>query len=365
MSTPFFADCADLQSLPEQEDLYALSAYCNLDHANGIDQRDKLMSLSETAGSALYADYIIRNKRNWVDLFYDFDSLFYEVVTNENTVDSKNVGCAISSLLTLLPSMAPRHFSIASSPSYTKMNRPSDALGFELELCVAVVEGITSLGRTYSGCCSSYLATEKPRNTEETTANFDNNRVRLWLTPGSFQKLPLEQSPDTGRFFSTPILCIGAGTGIAPLRSLLLEREATILSSVPLEPRQKEDVLYRDNILVFGCRKRSTDYYFGAEWESLVVAGRLRLIAAFSRDQKEKLYVQRCIRELDQGSFIAKHILEHDGAVYIAGGSKMARAVKDEIVTALGAVLDGGDNDARKLLNRLKRRGLFSIEAWS
>ena len=59
------------------------------------------------------------------------------------------------------------------------------------------------------------------------------------------------------------------------------------------------------------------------------------------------------------------HILVRKGAVYIAGGSKMARAVKDEILTALGAVLEGGENDAKRLLNKLKRTGLFSIEAWS
>ena len=43
----------------------------------------------------------------------------------------------------------------------------------------------------------------------------------------------------------------------------------------------------------------------------------------------------------------------------------MARAVKDEIIEALGAVLEGGEADAKKLLNSMKRKGLFSIEAWS
>ena len=65
--------CADIRSLPEREDLFALSAYCNLNHADGQDQREKLMSLSKTAGAALYGDYIIREKRNWADVFYDFD----------------------------------------------------------------------------------------------------------------------------------------------------------------------------------------------------------------------------------------------------------------------------------------------------
>jgi sulfite reductase alpha subunit-like flavoprotein len=355
--------------------LYALSAHCNLNHFTGKDQRDKLISLSETAGASLYADYIIRNKRNWVDLFYDFDSLFYDdSIDDEENLDKKTL-YALSSLISLLPSIAPRHFSIASAPSYIKMNSQS-AVGFELELCVAVVEGTTSLGRTYSGCCSSYLASIAPCGEWFTASGSGSdlrNEVRLWITPGSFHKLPINQSTNTAHstvsFFETPILCVGAGTGIAPLRSLIFEREAIRLLHMQQNEVQsvriQKDSFLKDNTLVFGCRKRLMDYYYGMEWESLVVSDRLRLVSAFSRDQQEKLYVQRALREMDQGSFIAQHILHRNGAVYIAGGSKMARAVKDEIVTALGAVLEGGESDAKKLLNRMKRNCLFSIEAWS
>jgi sulfite reductase alpha subunit-like flavoprotein len=357
--------------------LHALSEHCNLNHCNGKDQRDKLISLSETAGASLYADYIIRNKRNWVDLFYDFDSLFFDdSIDDEVNLDKKTL-YTLSSLISLLPSIAPRHFSIASAPSYIKMNSQS-ALGFELELCVAVVEGTTSLGRTYSGCCSSYLASIDPCGeclTASGSGSDLRNDIRLWITPGSFHKLPINQSTITAHstvsFFETPILCVGAGTGIAPLRSLIFEREAIRLLNENMQQNEvqslriEKDSFLKDNTLVFGCRKRLMDYYYGMEWELLVVSDRLRLVSAFSRDQQEKLYVQRALREMDQGSFIAQHILQQNGAVYIAGGSKMARAVKDEIVTALGAVLEGGESDAKKLLNRMKRNGLFSIEAWS
>jgi sulfite reductase alpha subunit-like flavoprotein len=116
-----------------------------------------------------------------------------------------------------------------------------------------------------------------------------------------------------------------------------------------------------DNILVFGCRILTSDYYYGHEWTGLVKDELLRLITAFSHDQGHgKLYVQRALREL-----IATHLLNRMGAVYIAGGSKMARAVKDEIVVALGARLKGGRKMQRNNLNKLKRLGLFSIEAWS
>ena len=85
--------CADIRSLPEREDLFALSAYCNLNHADGQDQREKLISLSETAGAALYGDYIIREKRNWADVFYDFDSMCWEMNSNgEKMQDGSSKG---------------------------------------------------------------------------------------------------------------------------------------------------------------------------------------------------------------------------------------------------------------------------------
>jgi len=379
--------CADIRSLPEREDLFALSAYCNLNHADGRDQRDKLISLSETAGAALYGDYIIREKRNWADVFYDFDSMCWEKSNDggEKMHDGINKGTlllTISHLLALLPSIAPRHFSIASSPSFLKLPSSScisdEEGGFELELCVAVVEGTTPFGRSYTGCCSNYLASIAPKDTASTSSNAGGSDiVRLWIHPGSFSKLPMNPSMEAQNdsskhgYFETPVMCIGAGTGIAPLRSLLFEREAQRLSQLgntTLSPSDESGIAmmgHADNILVFGCRKKAKDYYYGSEWETLTNSKRLHLIPAFSRDQNHKLYVQRALREADGGELIARHMLEYGGAVYIAGGSKMARAVKDEIVEALGARLDGGEKDAKRLLNKLKRLGLFSIEAWS
>jgi sulfite reductase alpha subunit-like flavoprotein len=356
--------CADIQSLPEREDLFAVSSFCNPNHDEGKDQREKLISLSETSGAALYGDYIIREKRNWVDVLYDFDSIRYE--------QEDGVKLTLEDLLSLLPSLAPRHFSIASSPSFIQMNQsPTIAKGFELELCVAVVEGSTPFGRQYSGCCSKYLESISPCSDHSD----GSDAVRLWIHPGSFSNLPLDirDNPTPHGYFTTPVMYVGAGTGIAPLRSLILEREATRMkngatptsSSVVATVNNGDE--NDDNILVFGCRSKAKDYYYGEEWEEFVTTKRLRMIPAFSRDQKVgKLYVQRALREAGGGSgkLIIQHILEHNGAVYIAGGSKMARAVKDEIVEALAKTL-GSEKTAKKLLNKLKRAGQFSIEAWS
>lgn len=357
--------CADIQSLPEREDLFALSSFCNLTHNEGKDQREKLISLSETSGAALYGDYIIREKRNWVDVLYDFDSIRLE--------QDGAAKMTIEDLLSMLPSLAPRHFSIASSPSFIRLNQKSTRdNGFELELCVAVVEGKTPFGRPYTGCCSKYLDSISPRLDDQTSSPDGSDIVRLWIHPGSFSKLPMDvrRNPTPQHYFATPAMYIGAGTGIAPLRSLILEREAARMNAgatvtASSSGAESNGDGSNDNILVFGCRKKESDYYYGEEWGSLLETNRLRLIPAFSRDQKHKLYVQRALREADGGSgaLIIQHMIENNGAVYIAGGSKMARAVKDEIVEALESIVD--KTTAKKLLNRLKRTGQFSIEAWS
>eukprot|EP00979_Chaetoceros_neogracilis_P013105 scaffold3666_cov268-Chaetoceros_neogracile.AAC.16 len=359
--------CADICSLPEREDLRALSFYCNPNHPVGLDQRKKLLSLSETSDAALYGDYILREKRNWSDILFDFDSIQFESNTGDETNGKSTnfVPLTIGHLLMILSPIMPRHFSIASAPSglsdgievntnergYTLRN---GKFGFDMELCVAVVKGKTRYGRQYQGLCSVYFSYLKPTSRQD---------VHIWIRPGSFGKLPL-QVDERGEF-ETPVMCVGAGTGVAPLRSLLQEREAArkmSLSSVELPPTS---VPQSKNILVLGCRKSSMDFYYKKEWEEMKLKGDLRLLTAFSQDQEHKLYVQKILREADEGTLIAKHILENNGCIYIAGGAKMARAVKDEIVESLGNILPTGEKGAKILLYKLQRAGKFSVEAWS
>ena len=300
--------CADIQALPEREDLRELSLCCR-----DTEQGDKLLSLSETSSSALYADYILREKRSWRDVLYDFDS----------------IDLSVERLVCLLPPLRPRHFSIASASS-------TDTI----ELCVAVVEGTTPLGRSYRGVCSSYLAS--------CTAGAE---LCLWLKPGSF-RLPLTVLPTTNQY-QTPILCIGAGTGIAPLRSLLLERE---------NRRPQGTAGECDARLFFGCRKQAMDFYYQKEWESLKERKRLQLWTAFSQDQWHKIYVQQIMGE--HKTIIVDHILKQGGAIYVAGGAKMARSVKEELVEILSDAL-ADSKQVHLFLKKLQKQGKYAVEAWS
>jgi NADPH-ferrihemoprotein reductase len=119
-----------------------------------------------------------------------------------------------------------------------------------------------------------------------------------------------------------------------------------------------------DNIIVFGCRRESMDFYYKDEWTALVASRHLSLHTAFSQDQWHKMYVQQVVRDARGGSLIAEHILEHHGAVFIAGGAKMARAVKDEIIECLAKVV-GDVKQAQGVLKTMQRQGKFAVEAWN
>jgi sulfite reductase (NADPH) flavoprotein alpha-component len=114
---------------------------------------------------------------------------------------------------------------------------------------------------------------------------------------------------------STPMIMIGPGTGLAPFRAFLQEREATGARG--------------RNWLFFGEQSRSWGFYYGDELAAWERAGFLRLDLAFSRDQAHKIYVQHRMRE--QARDIYAWI--QDGAeIFICGDKgKMAADVQREL----------------------------------
>ena len=71
------------------------------------------------------------------------------------------------------------------------------------------------------------------------------------------------------------------------------------------------------NMIFFGCRSEHADFFFADEWLPLESEGSLRLFAAFSRDQGNKVYVQHKITE--QGELVWKWLSEMQAYVFIAG----------------------------------------------
>lgn len=196
----------------------------------------------------------------------------------------------------LLRRLMPRLYSIASSPV---------VFPEEVHLTVAVVRYSTN-ERERVGVCSTYLAERLVLN----------EKVVPVFVASSHFGLPEDQSAD--------VIMIGPGTGIAPFRAFIQERTAR------KSPGR--------NWLFFGDQHRQTDYLYGEEFEEYRATGVLsRLDLAFSRDQKEKIYVQD--RMVEQGAELWEW-LKSGSLLYVCGDAK--RMAKDVDAALQGIVAKHG-----------------------
>jgi len=202
-------------------------------------------------------------------------------------------------LTALLPRLTPRLYSISSSPA---------AHGREVHCTVGVVR-YRSHNRDRGGVASTMLA---DRVTE-------GSRLPIYIQPNKKFRIPADSSQ--------PMIMIGPGTGIAPFRAFLHERQAMGHAG--------------RNWLFFGDRSAATDFLYRDELCAMQAGGHLtRFDTAFSRDQQQKIYVQD--RMLEHGAELWRW-LEDGAQFYICGdASRMAK----DVDAALHAVVErhGGMN---------------------
>jgi sulfite reductase (NADPH) flavoprotein alpha-component len=221
----------------------------------------------------------------------------------------------LADLVRSLPALKPRLYSIASSQK---------AVGDQVHLCVSTVR-TERRGRIRHGIASAFLA-------DRATAAGD---IPASITTSHF-RLPADPA--------TPVIMIGPGTGIAPFRAFLQERAALGLKG--------------RSWLFFGDQHEATDFLYRDELQSWLADGTLgRLDTAFSRDQKQKIYVQDRMR--DQADTLWRWL--QDGAhVYVCGdATRMAR----DVDTALReiAIKQGGlkQDQVKDWIVALARQGRY------
>ncbi len=186
-------------------------------------------------------------------------------------------------LVAMLPRLAPRLYSISSSPAVH---------GREVHCTIAVVR-YRSHNRERGGVASTMLSDRVGIGA----------RVPIYIQPNKKFRLPAAD---------VPMIMIGPGTGIAPFRSFLHERQAL---------GQKGR-----NWLFFGERSAQNDFLYCEELRRMTDSGHLtRLDTAFSRDQAHKIYVQDRMKE--HGAELWRWL--NDGAqIYVCGdASRMAKDV--------------------------------------
>ena len=134
---------------------------------------------------------------------------------------------------------------------------------------------------------------------------------------------------------------IGPGTGVAPFRGFMQEREATGARG--------------RNWLVFGHRNYTHDFLYQLEWQDWLKGGVLtRLDVAFSRDQPEKRYVQHALWDARRDL----HAWLQDGAAIYVCGDANAMA-KDVHATLLRILADQSGKDGAAALDALRRDGRY------
>ena len=147
----------------------------------------------------------------------------------------------------------------------------------------------------------------------------------------------------------TPIIMIGAGTGIAPFRSFVEERA--------------ERGAQGKSWLFFGEQHFVTDFYYQVEWQAWLADGSLtNLTLAFSRDQQEKIYVQH---RLKQHAAEIYEWLEQGAALYVCGDEKLMAADVDRAIKEIVAEQSGKSiEEATAYVEELKQQQRYNRDVY-
>ena len=225
-------------------------------------------------------------------------------------------------LVAELAPLRPRLYSIASSPL---------AAADAVHLTVAMVHWVAA-GRARDGVCSTYLGLR----------THPGAAVQVYLHVNRNFRLPNDDM--------APIVMIGPGTGIAPFRGFLQERQARAAAGAR-------------SWLFFGNPNRATDFLYRDELEAWLHDGTLtRLTTAFSRDQGHKVYVQHRIAEHGAELF---HWLEEGAHLYVCGDAeRMAPAVDEALRQVIAAHGGRSADDTADYLMSLKRARRYQRDVY-
>ena len=240
----------------------------------------------------------------------DLDRYLWGMEVIDFLIEHPSIKITPQEFVDVLAKLQPRLYSIASS-----LKAHPNQVHFTID-----VVHYTSHGRKRGGVCSTFLA-ERAEN------------------------VPIPVFPNASKFrlpedSNTPIIMVGPGTGVAPFRAYLQERQVTGAKG--------------RNWLFFGSQKAACNYFYREEFEQLKNDGVLnRLDLAWSRDQAEKIYVQD--RMMENAAEIWKW-MDGEGAHFFVCGD--ARRMAKDVDAALRKIVQehGGKSleQANEYVEKLK-----------
>lgn len=251
----------------------------------------------------------------------DLDTYLWGMEIMDFLIDHPSAKFTPEEFVGLLTKLQPRLYSVASS-----LRAYPDQVHFIVD-----VVRYESHGRMRNGVCSTFLAERA-------------NDVPVPVYPSSAKHFHLPDDPNT------PLIMVGPGTGVAPFRAFLQERQVTGAKG--------------KNWLFFGAQREKCDFAYKEDFAQFKQDGILtRLDCAFSRDQAHKIYVQT--RMLENAAEIWKW-LDSEGAHFFVCGD--ARRMAKDVDAALRKIVQeqGGHSvtDANEYVEKLKSEKRYKRDVY-
>ena len=234
---------------------------------------------------------------------------------------------SLASVLTILPRLQPRLYSISSS---------SIASPRQVEITVGVVHATTADGVVIKGVCSNYIASLRP----------GVDRANISIHQSSFRGPPK---------LTDPMIMVGAGTGLAPMLGFVQDR------AIKLREQKSPDAKLESH-LFFGCRSEDEAIY-KEKLEGYDASGVLDLHMALSRSKSQpKLYVQGAITQF--GEHLAKVLMDDNCHYYVCGDAKMGDHCYEACVEVLRKFNHMSRVQATQHLKRMRVEDRWQYDLW-
>lgn len=276
--------------------------------ATDVEEKKSLLTLSSPEGATEFKRRTEVDTVTYADIFREFPSAhpaFYDIVK-------------------LVSPLKRREYSIASA----QIVNPDS-----VHLLIVAVDWIDSKGRQRTGQATRYLSSLAK-----------GSELTVSVKP-SVMKLPPSST--------APLIMAGLGTGLAPFRAFCQYRAWQKQQGLPIGPI----------LLYMGSRHQREEYLYGEEWEAYKTAGIVTLLGtAFSRDQKEKIYIQDRMRQ--SITDIVKCFVKEEGSFYLCGPTWPVPDVAQVLIEAIekDAAERGVKIDARRKLEELKDHERYVLE---
>ncbi|MDN3646222.1 cytochrome P450 [Pontixanthobacter aestiaquae] len=298
----------ELQAVATRRDIAMLARYCEC--PNSRTALEALAQPTADGGTDAYTTQVLEKRKSVLDILEDYPAC----------------DLPLAVFLELIPFLSPRYYSISSAPSYT----PGTC-----SITVGVTRGPALSGKgEFKGTCSTYLAGLKPGEKFQAVIKRPTSDFRL---------------PDD---LSRPIIMVGPGTGIAPFRGFLQQRDHL----------RKDGAELGDALLFFGCRHPDYDYLYREELEDYGKRGVADIFAAFSRHEGSRTYVQDLItREAER----VWALIDQGARIYICGdGARMEPDVREALKAIYSEKTGSSQSDATRWIDSMIDEERYVLDVW-